>query len=358
MSVPKFHRLKIREIRKETADCVSISFEVPRELVHEYAFLPGQHLTLRKQIEGEDVRRSYSICAAPSEGDLRVAVKRVSNGVFSNYVNSQLKKGDELEVMTPSGRFYDDAPSEEKARLVAAFAAGSGITPVISILKYVLETEPESQFALFYVNRRPEDIIFLEEIEGLKNRYLNRLSVYHFLSRQESESPLFSGRLDESKCRTICKTLLDVREADAIYLCGPFQMVETLRKTLVEEGGDPEKIHVELFAAPGEAAPAKTAAREAVSQSSRVSIKLDGRSFELPLSADGETILDAALRTSANLPYACKGGVCCTCKALLLEGEVHMDRNYGLEPDEIAAGYILTCQAHPLTEVVKVDFDI
>ena len=358
MSVPKFHRLKIREVRRETADCISLSFEVPEDLAHEYAFIPGQHLTLRTDIAGEDVRRSYSICTSPSEGDLRVAIKQVDRGRFSTYANSQLHKGDELEVMTPSGKFYDTDLAGRPGRLVVAFAAGSGITPILSIMKHVLETERESEFVLCYVNRRPEAIIFLEELEGLKNRYLERLSVYHFLSRQESDSPLFSGRLDEGKCRIICQTLLDVEEADAIYLCGPYQMVETLRQTLTEEGADSGKIHVELFAAPGEAAPAPTSIREEGVRSSMVSIKLDGRSFELPLSAEGETILDAALRTAANLPYACKGGVCCTCKAKLLEGKVHMDRNYGLEPDEIAAGYILTCQAHPLTEVVKVDFDI
>ncbi len=359
MSTPKFHKLKIKEVRRETADCVSISFEVPESLREAYTFSPGQHLTLRREIAGEDIRRSYSICTSPSEDDLRVAVKRVEGGRFSTFANEALKAGDELEVMTPSGKFYSPAPGGGPSRQVVAFAAGSGITPVMSILKFVLENEAESIFTLFYANRSADSIIFLEEVEDLKNRYLNRLSVYHVLSRQQSDSPLFSGRIDADKCRIFCRTLLDVENTDAFYLCGPAAMVENLRQALEAEGVDRKKMHIELFAAPGEPLRAADNVKApAPNVAAHIGIKVDGRSFEFPLSSRGANILDAALQAGANLPFACKGGVCCTCKARLVEGEVHMERNYGLEPDEIEAGYVLTCQAHPLTERVTVDFDI
>ncbi len=359
MSTPKFHTLKIREIRQETADCVSVSFEVPEALQDAYRFEPGQHLTLRKDFNGEDVRRSYSICTAPSENDLRVAVKELAGGRFSTFVNRRLRVGELLEVMTPSGKFYHPSHSVQAARHVVAFAAGSGITPIISIVKTILENEPDSTFTLFYANRKPDSIIFLEEVEDLKNRFLNRLRLYHILSRQESDSPLFSGRIDAEKCRIFCKTLLDVAHTDSFYLCGPMTMVETLRQTLQEEGADPKKIHTELFFAPGEQVQARLATDDpAPSVDARIGITLDGRSFEFPLASRGDTILDAALQAGANLPFACKGGVCCTCKALLTEGEVHMDVNYGLEPEELEAGFILTCQAHPLTPLVKVNFDV
>lgn len=358
MSTPKFHRLRVREVRRETADCVSISFEVPEALREAYAFTPGQHLTLKRDLNGEEVRRSYSICTAPSEGDLRVAVKRIAGGRFSSFANEELQPGDTVDVMTPMGQFFTPPSNGVKGRQVAAFAAGSGITPVMSILKSVLENEPESSFTLFYANRKPDSIIFLEEVEDLKNRYLNRLSVFHVLSRQQSDSPLFSGRIDADKCRSFCRILLDVENTDAFYLCGPAAMVETLRHTLEEQGVDRRKIHVELFAAPGDAPHQEAVVESAPLVEARIGITQDGRSFEFPLSSRGETILDAALHAGANLPFACKGGVCCTCKARLTEGEVVMTRNYGLEPEEVEAGFILTCQAHPLTEVVKVDFDV
>jgi ring-1,2-phenylacetyl-CoA epoxidase subunit PaaE len=359
MSTPKFHALKIREIRRETADCVSVSFELPEAIQEAYRYEAGQHLTLRKDFAGEEVRRSYSICTAPSENDLRVAVKELAGGRFSTYVNRRLRVGDVLDVMTPSGKFYHPPVSLDAVRHVVAFAAGSGITPIISILKTVLENEPKSTFTLFYANKKPDSIIFLEEVEDLKNRFLHRLSVHHVMSRQESDSPLFSGRIDADKCRVFCKTLLDVAHTDDYYLCGPMAMVETLRQTLQEEGADPTKIHTELFFAPGDKVQAHKVSDEAApSVEARIGITLDGRSFEFPLSSRGDTILDAALQAGANLPFACKGGVCCTCKARLTEGDVHMDVNYGLEPDELEAGFILTCQSHPLTPLVKVNFDV
>lgn len=359
MSTPKFHTLKVREIRRETAACVSVSFEMPEALREAYRYEAGQHLTLRQDFDGEDVRRSYSICTAPSENDLRVAVKELDGGRFSTFVNRQLRVGDILEVMTPSGKFFHPPASLQSARHIVAFAAGSGITPIISILKTILANEPHSTFTLFYANQKPDSIIFLEQVEDLKNRYLNRLSVYHVLSRQESDSPLFTGRIDAEKCRVFCKTLIDVSHTDDFYLCGPAAMVTILRTTLQEEGADPKKIHTELFFAPGEQVQARLATDDrAPAVEARIGITLDGRSFEFPLASRGDTILDAALQAGANLPFACKGGVCCTCKARLTEGEVHMDVNYGLEPDELEAGFILTCQAHPLTPLVKVNFDV
>ncbi len=355
--MPKFHRLKVREVRRETADCVSVAFEVPDYLQDAYSFLPGQHLTLSSHLDGEEVRRSYSICAAPFEHELRVAIKRIEGGRFSTYANTSLKPGDELEVMTPTGRFYLPPANGAPKRQIVAFAAGSGITPIISILKTVLKTEPESTCTLFYANRRPDTIIFLEEIEGLKNQYLQRFSVYHVLSRQQTDSPLFSGRMDADKCRAYCRMLIEIEHTDAFYLCGPAAMVETLRETLLAQGAEADRIHTELFVAPEDmrqTVPAPLPAAVAA----RVGVKIDGRSFEFPIDEPGLNLLDASLRAGANLPYACKGGVCCTCKARLLEGQVHLARNYGLEPDEIAAGYVLTCQAYPLSEVVRVDFDV
>ncbi len=355
--MPKFHRLKVREVRRETADCVSVAFEVPEHLQEVYRFLPGQHLTLSSHLDGEEVRRSYSICAAPFEHELRVAIKRIEGGRFSTYANEVLKPGDELEVMAPTGRFCLLPPNGAPKRQIVAFAAGSGITPIISILKTVLETEQESTCTLFYANRRPDTIIFLEEIEGLKNRYLQRFSVYHVLSRQQTDSPLFSGRMDADKCRTYCRMLLDVARTDAFYLCGPAAMVSMLRETLLEQGVEAARIHTELFVAPEDVRQVALASLPAA-VATRISVRIDGRSFEFPLEEPGLNLLDASLRAGANLPYACKGGVCCTCKARLLEGQVHLARNYGLEPDEIAAGYILTCQAYPLSEAVHVDFDV
>lgn len=355
--MPKFHPLKIREVRPETEECVSIAFEVPEALQPEYAFLPGQYLTLKAEINGEEVRRSYSICSTPAEG-LRVAVKKVPEGRFSTYANETLKAGDELEVMTPMGRFTAEL-DQAKAKHYVAFAAGSGITPVMSIMKTVLEQEPMSTFTLFYGNRMVDSIIFREEIEGLKNEHMGRLRIYHVLSREKLGSPLLSGRISADKCATICDKLIDTAEADDFYLCGPLPMIEGIREVLEQHGVDRKKIHFELFNTGNGKAPVPKAKSSADQPKvdAMVAITLDGTTVEFPLASDAESLLDGALKAGADLPFACKGGVCSTCRAKLTEGEVEMDVNYALEPDELAAGYILTCQAHPKTDRVAVDFD-
>lgn len=353
--MPNFHPLKIREVRPETEDCVSIAFEVPAALQPEYQFLPGQYLTLKQEINGEEVRRSYSICSTPAEG-LRVAVKKVPEGRFSTYANEALKAGDELEVMPPMGRFTAD-PDAAQAKQYVAFAAGSGITPIMSIMKSVLQQEPQSTFTLFYGNRIVDSIIFREEIEGLKNEHMGRLRIYHVLSREKLGSPLLSGRITADKCATICDKLIDPAEVDDFYLCGPLPMIEGIRETLEARGISRKKIHFELFNTGNGPAPKAKPKADEPKVEAIVAITLDGTTVEFPLSSDAESLLDGALKAGADLPFACKGGVCSTCRAKLTEGEVEMDVNYALEPDEVAAGYILTCQSHPKTERVAVDFD-
>ncbi len=357
--MPKFNKLKIKEVRKETEDCVSIAFELPEELQPEYRFTQGQHLTLKKEIEGEELRRSYSICASPFDQELRIAVKRIPEGRFSTFANEELKVGDALEVMAPMGRFYTELDPENEKNYVA-FAAGSGITPIMSIMRAVLQREPKSEFTLFYGNREVDSIIFREQIEGLKNEYMDRLSVHHILSREQTGSELFTGRIDEEKCRAFCRHLIGPEAVDEFFLCGPESMIHAIRDTLMDMGVSRRKIHFELFTA-GLNGKAKKVAREeqrkpTADVDARVEITLDGSTLEFPLSS-GDSILDAAQKAGADLPFACKGGVCATCRAKLVEGTVDMDVNYALEPDELEAGYILTCQAHPQTDKVVVDFD-
>lgn len=353
-----FHPLQVAGIRKETSDCVSIAFTIPEELTDTFRYKQGQYITLRTSINGEDIRRSYSICSSPLDNELRVAVKKVEHGVFSTYANETLKKGDTLDVMPPLGKFFTELnPSQEKT--YAGFAAGSGITPLLSIIKTTLRTEPNSSFTLVYGNRNRHSIIFKEELEALKNLYMDRFRVIHILSREKTDAPVNFGRIDKNKCLTLCEKTIDVKNTDAFFLCGPEEMIFSVKETLEEKGVDPKKIHFELFTTPGSKQTAKATSHTASGNEvkSKVTIKLDGIAFDFDLGFESESILDAALKNGADLPYACKGGVCCTCRAKLLEGEVDMDVNYGLEPDEIEQGFILTCQSHPRTEKVVVDFD-
>ncbi len=356
---PTFHELKVKEVRKETADCCSISFEVPEDLKPNYAFIQGQYLTLKADINEEEVRRSYSICTAPSDNDLRVAVKQVEQGKFSTYANNVLKKGDLIEVMTPAGNFYTDLNPENEKHYVG-FAAGSGITPIISIMKTVLETEHNSSFTLFYSNKNTASIIFKEEIEALKNIYMQRLTVHYFLSREELDAPLMNGRIDAAKCNDIFDKLIDINTIDECFSCGPEAMIFAVRDVLKERGFDEQNIHFELFTSPlGKLGGDKeTVIKEAdKGRVTNVTVTLDGKAFQFDLPFGTDSILDAALKEGADLPFACKGGVCCTCKAKLIEGEVDMTVNYALEQEQVDAGFILTCQAHPTTDKVVVDFD-
>ncbi len=360
MSTLRFHPLQISDVRAETADCVSVVFSIPAELASTYTFVPGQYLTLRKFIDGAEVRRSYSICSAPSDGELRVAIKKVSNGKFSTWANEQLRKGDTLEVMPPVGNFTAKTLAQGGKNYLA-FVAGSGITPVMSIMKAVLENDADSTFTLVYGNRSRNSIIFREAIEALKNKYMLRLRIYHVLSREYMDIPLFSGRLNAAKCADFCQSLIDVNTIDEAFICGPEDMILSVKQQLQDIGLPSAKIHIELFTSPDQHKPAATAgaadAKADDGPRSKVSITLDGATFEMEVPFTGETILDAALRNGADLPYACKGGVCCTCRALVTEGEVEMDVNYALEHDEVEKGYVLTCQCHPRSEKVVIDFD-
>ncbi len=355
--MPKFHSLRVREIRQETDDCVSVSFKVPKELNSEYEFIQGQHLTLKTQLNGEEVRRSYSICTSPLENDLRVAIKKLEGGRFSTFANDQLSEDDALDVMTPMGNFYTELSGDNEKHYVA-FAAGSGITPIISILKTTLEKEQKSHFTLFYGNRFSDSIIFKEQIEALKNVHLGRLSVHHILSQEHIGSELFYGRIDDEKCRAFCKYLIDPAEVDEFFICGPESMIHSVRETLDSLKVDKKKVHFELFTSPvGKLGSSKSRKSTSKSVLSKITVTLDNDTFEVSLNSTKDTILDAASKSGADLPFACKGGVCCTCKAKVLEGKVEMEVNYGLVPEEVEAGYVLTCQAHPKTKEVVVSFD-
>jgi len=362
-----FHPLTIKEIRSETPDCVSISFDVPPGLESVFRFSQGQNLTVKTKIGNEEVRRSYSICTAPHENDLRVAVKRVESGLFSSYAH-QLNAGDVLDVLPPTGRFYTHLDPKNKKNYLA-FAAGSGITPVISIIKTTLATEPKSNFTLVYGNRNRSSIIFLEELEGLKNKYLERFNLIHVLSRERVDSNLNFGRINAEKLAQLHK-VVDYSTMDEVFICGPEEMIFTTKEFLEASGVDKKKIHFELFTVPGEdsrkvgsrSRSGMTRESGAPSTSSgpksKITLKLDGRSFDFELPFDGDTILDGALKLGADLPFACKGGVCSTCRAKLIEGEVEMEMNWALEPEEVEQGFILTCQSHPKTEKVVVDYDL
>lgn len=354
-----FHSLKITDIKRETENCISVGFEVPDELSAEFLYKEGQNITLKKRIEGEDLRRSYSICTAPYEKELRIAIKNVEGGKFSKFANDFLQAGDTIEVLPPTGKF-NARFTKDKAGNYLAIAAGSGITPVISIIKHTLQTQAGSSFTLVYGNKSRGTIIFFEELEGLKNKYMQRFNFVNILSQEKTDSEIFYGRVNEEKLTSL-KQFIAYNTFDEIYLCGPEALIFSANNFLLANGIAGNSIHFELFTTPGQTfqkAPAEVVNPVDNSPKSSISIRLDGRSFGFDLSFTGQSILDAALQQGADLPYACKGGVCATCRAKLIEGSVKMDINYALEPEEIEQGFILTCQAHPTTEKVMVDFDI
>jgi ring-1,2-phenylacetyl-CoA epoxidase subunit PaaE len=351
---PRFHRLRLAEVRRETPGAVSLTFATPPVLAADYAFEPGQYLTLRAKVNGEDMRRSYSLCSGPGE-PLRVAVKQVDDGVFSSWVNTTLKAGDEIDVMTPTGRFGLNGDFRD-GRVHVGFAAGSGITPILSIIRGVLAREPNSRFFLFYGSRSVSEILFRGELEALKDRFLSRLSIFHVLSREEQDVAVLNGRLDGDKARLLLGTVVPPASIDHVFLCGPEAMLADLEATCAEVGVLPEAIHVERFVSAHGGRPNPPPPRADAASAHRISIVVDGNRRDIG-AAEGEAILDAALRAGLDLPFSCKGGMCCTCRAKVVEGAATMAVNYSLEPWEVAAGFVLTCQARPTTERVVVDFD-
>jgi ring-1,2-phenylacetyl-CoA epoxidase subunit PaaE len=346
-----FHKLRVAAIEELTDDSVAITFDVPEALRADYAFAHGQHLNIRG---GDDVRRSYSICTPPSSGVLRIGVKQLPGGAFSQDVVGRLRVGDQLEVSTPAGRFTTEL-DPASARRYVAIAAGSGITPVLSIIAAILEGEPGAFVTLVYANRTSRSVMFLDEVHDLKDRYPERFQIIHVLSREPQDVELLSGRLDADRLRGILDSLIPAKEVDDWFLCGPQQMVDELRGVLTDAGAT--RIHTELFHADPAPRPPVPALADGTDGAASVTIRLDGRSSEFPLRPDDVGVLEAGLRVRSDLPFACRGGVCGTCRARLLEGTVQMDANYALEPDEIEKGYVLTCQSHPTSSTVVLDYD-
>lgn len=352
-----FHNLAVREIRPETRDAVSIAFEVPEDLSDSFRFTQGQHLVVRTHIDGEEVRRSYSICAGVDDGELRIAVKRVPGGAFSTYANTDLKVGDPMEVMAPSGQFFVPLDPQRAGRYLA-IAAGSGITPVLSIIKTTLAREPHSEFTLLYGNRSSASTLFREDLEDLKNRYMERFNLIFVFSREQQEVELYNGHIDSEKCARLFGRWIDVPNLDAAFICGPQAMTETLRGQLREFGLPANRIHFELFGVSQPARKRQPAPDQATAaDSSRVQLLHDGRVIEFDLPRNSQSLLEAGRAQGADLPFSCQAGVCATCKCRIIEGEVEMDNNFALEDDEVEAGYILSCQSYPVSDKVVVDYD-
>ena len=355
------HELAIKAVRHEANETLRVEFHVPEDLRETFRFTQGQYLTLVTELDGQEARRSYSICAAVGE-PLAVAIKRIEGGAFSTYAHEQFRSGVRVLVLPPDGQFHTGlAPDQRKDYLCVA--AGSGITPIISILKTVLATEPQSRVALLYGNRTTGHIIFREELSWLKNRYMTRFQWVNFLTEEIQEAPILNGRIDNAKGREIHPYLVDIDIFDEFFLCGPQGMVSEITRGLRSRGVPQENIHCELFFASAEDAQ-QAASRQRLRAEkfgdlkTKVRVKSGGREVLLELTADGESILDSAMNGGLDLPFSCKGGVCATCKARVLEGQVELDLNHALSAEEVAQGYILSCQAHPISDYVVVDFDV
>jgi ring-1,2-phenylacetyl-CoA epoxidase subunit PaaE len=349
-----FHPLKVKAIDAITDDAVAITFDVPPELAAEYEFAAGQHLTVRRT--GEDVRRSYSICSPAGSGVLRIGVKKIPGGDFSSYAAHELKPGDTLEVMTPLGRFGTTFDPEHDKHY-AFVAAGSGITPVLSLVATVLQVEPRSRVTLLYGNRTAGSVMFADELADLKDSYAERLHLVHVLSRESTEVELFNGRIDTDRLRRMFDAILPVKTVDEWFLCGPYAMVVGAQELLLEQGVPREQVHAELFHVGDEAPVARVEQAPVDEDAAEVTVILDGRRSTFPLGEHAKAVLDATLAVRSDAPFACKGGVCGTCRAKVVDGSVRMDTNWALEPDEIRAGYVLTCQSHPTSAKVTLDFD-
>ena len=360
----RFHDLTVSRVTPEAAGAVAITLAVPADLREAFSFQPGQFLTVRADIGGADVRRSYSISSPRSrlaQGELEVGIRPVEGGVFSNWAASHLKAGDTLRVMPPDGRF---TVQKQRAIHRVGFAAGSGITPILSILATTLEEQPESKFTLVYGNRRMDSVMFNEALQDLKDRYPSRLTLIHILSRQAQEVPLLEGRIDAAKVRAVMDAFLPVGSMDEVFICGPEAMIEETEKTLLEAGVKADRIRTERFTSPTlEALSPEQKAKAVLGHKAtrdngevQLTVVLDGKPYEMPMNRD-EKILDIALAMGLDLPYSCKGGVCCTCRCKVTAGTTVMDKNFTLEKPEVDAGFVLSCQARPTSDKVVVSFD-
>jgi ring-1,2-phenylacetyl-CoA epoxidase subunit PaaE len=352
-----FYPLTIQKIIKETSDCVSITFTIPEHFKNIFLYKQGQYITLKTTIDSVEIRRSYSLCSSPLDHEFKIAIKKVEDGLFSSFANDVLKVGDILEAMPPMGKFYTELNGSNQKDYVG-FAAGSGITPMLSIIKTTLQIEPNSSFTLVYGNKNSNSVIFKEQLEAMKNKHLSRFQLIHILSREKTDADINYGRIDNFKCNRLFENLLNIN-ADEFFICGPEEMIFSVKYFLESRMVEEQKIHFELFtSAHSHTSKSNNQVTIDNSPKSNITVRIDGRTFDFDLPFKGNNILDAALQKGADLPYACKGGVCCTCKAKLIEGAVNMDVNWGLEKEEIEQGFILTCQAHPTTEKVVIDFDI
>lgn len=359
-AINRFYPLSVTAVRRTTHDALIITLDAGVH-AHAFQFQAGQYLTLRALIAGREERRSYSICSASQDQQLQIGIKRVHGGCFSSWAMNSLSVGDTLEVMAPVGRFGELETSERPLKHLLAIAAGSGITPILSILKSGLAADQHTRFTLIYGNRSSASIMFREELEDLKNRYVERVNLVHVLSREQQDIELFNGRLDERKCAEILRLWLGSSEIDAAFLCGPIAMMEAARSALLAHGLTPQRVRLELFAADEQAAREHVQLRTGMEHDGAartVQVALDGRTHEFQVQAQTETLLEAGLNAGVEMPYSCRGGVCATCVARLLEGEVEMDANFALEDYEVARGYILCCQSYALTERVVVAFEL
>jgi ring-1,2-phenylacetyl-CoA epoxidase subunit PaaE len=357
-----FHALRVKSITPDTDEAVIVSFDVPSELQNYFQFTQGQHLTLRASFNGKvnspEVRRSYSICSGVDDGELRIGVRHVAGGVMSSWLNHKLKIGDTLDVLPPEGRFFVPIDPSQ-ARHYLGIAGGSGITPILAIMKTVLAREPQSRFTLIYGNRRQSSTMFKEELEDLKNRYLTRLTLHTVFSQEHMDSPLYSGRLTQAKLGEFLGALIQPDQLSHVFVCGPHGFNDEADAALRAAGVPGEHIHIERFGVPVDAkgAAAKPVAQPGDAPQAMVQIIRDGISREIEFRTEHGNVLDAAAAAGLEVPYSCKSGVCCTCRAKLMAGEVRMERNFALEEHEVEAGFVLTCQAHPLTERVVISFD-
>jgi ring-1,2-phenylacetyl-CoA epoxidase subunit PaaE len=354
----QFHSLLIADVYKDTEECSVITFDIPENLKQEFQYKQGQHLTLRAMIDNQDVRRSYSLCSSPLDNEWKVAIKKIEDGLFSTYANDVLKKGDTLEVMPPHGTFYKEC-SPSKPKNYIAFAAGSGITPILSIIKTHLAAEPQSTFKLFYLNRNVKSIIFKEEIEALKSAYFNRIELFYFLTKEYRDVPLMNGRFTSEKMDVITSKIIDATSIDECFICGPESMIFLIRDSLISAGLSKEQIHYELFTA-GNSAEDKNRVKKILEkkvEGTEVTIIDGGKEFHFTMSKEFDNILDGALAAGADLPFACKGGVCSTCRCKVIEGEAEMKLNYALDESELKRNYVLSCQAVPTSSKITVSFD-